>query len=70
MRSLKSLLAKPFAFIVKKSILKWANAPGETQNKVFQNLITHAANSQFGKDHDFKSIHSHADFVSRFPMRD
>ena len=70
MRSLKSLLAKPFAFIVKKSILKWANAPVETQNKVFQNLITNAANTQFGKDHDFKSIHSHADFVTCVPIRD
>lgn len=70
MGSLKSLLAKPFAFIVKKSILKWANAPVETQNEVFQNLIADAANTQFGIDHDFKNIHSHADFVTRVPIRD
>ena len=38
MLSLKSVLAKPFAKKVKRSILKWANKPIETQEKVFQDL--------------------------------
>lgn len=70
MVSLKSALAKPFASRVKKSILKWANAPIETQEKVFQMLISEAVNTQFGKDHDFISINSHSDFVKRVPIRD
>ena len=70
MFSLKSALAKPFASIVKKSILKWANAPVETQEKVFQNLISDAVNTQFGKDHDFISINSYAEFIKRVPIRD
>ena len=40
MFSLKSALAKPFAKTVKKSVLKWANNPIETQEKVFQHLIS------------------------------
>lgn len=70
MFSLKSALAKPFAKTVKKSVLKWANKPVETQEKVFQHLISEAVNTQFGKDHDFISINNHDDFVKRVPVRD
>ncbi len=70
MISLKSALAKPFANRVKKSILKWANRPVETQEKVFQSLIGDATSTQFGVDHDFISINSHSDFVKRVPIRD
>jgi hypothetical protein len=70
MFSLKSALAKPFAKTVKKSVLKWANNPIETQEKVFQHLISEAAQTQFGKDHDFISINTHEDFVKRVPVRD
>ncbi|MGJ8591454.1 MAG: GH3 auxin-responsive promoter family protein [Aquaticitalea sp.] len=70
MFSLKSALAKPFAYIVKKSVLKWANAPIETQDKVFSKLISVAAETKFGKDHDFKNINSHSEFTKRVPIRD
>lgn len=70
MFSLKSALAKPFAKHVSKSIKKWANNPVETQEKVFHEIIGKATSTQFGKDHDFIGIHSHADFVKRVPVRD
>src|SRR5690554_5976540 len=70
MFSLKAALAKPFAKHVSKSILKWANKPIETQETVFQSLISTATTTQFGKDHDFLNITSHSDFVSRVPVRD
>ena len=70
MASIKSALAKPFARRVYKNIQKWANMPIETQEKVFQNLISEATSTQFGKDHDFISINSHHDFVKRVPVRD
>lgn len=70
MLSIKSLLAKPFAARAKKKILKWANAPIKTQEKVFQDLIRESIHTQFGKDHDFISINSHEDFVKRVPIRD
>lgn len=70
MFTIKSALAKVFALSVRKSVLKWANNPIETQNNVFKNLIQEAKDTQFGKDHDFNNIKSHADFVSQVPVRD
>ena len=70
MLSLKSALAKPFAKRVYKKVQKWANNPIEAQEKVFQELISEAASTAFGKDHDFISINNHNDFVQRVPIRD
>ncbi len=70
MISIKSALAKPFAKRVYKNIQKWAKNPLETQEKVFQELISEATQTQFGKDHDFISINSHKDFAKRVPVRD
>lgn len=67
---LKSILAKYFALYIKRSVLKWARNPIATQDKVFHNLIREAQDTQFGKDHDFGNIHSHADFMDRVPVRD
>jgi len=68
--SLKSLLAKPFAAKIYKKVQKWANNPIETQEKVFQNLISEASKTTFGKDHDFININNHEDYVKRVPIRD
>lgn len=70
MLSIKSALAKPFAKRVYKKIKKWANNPIETQEKVFQDLISKGTSTVFGKDHDFISVNSHKDFVNRVPVRD
>ncbi len=70
MMSLKSILAKPFAKQVYKTIQKWAQKPIETQEQVFKTLILEGADTQFGKDHDFKNIQTHTDFVKRVPIRD
>ena len=70
MLSLKSALAKPFAKRIYKKVQKWANNPIETQNKVFQDLISEATSTQFGQDHDFVSINNHEDFLKRVPVRD
>ncbi len=68
--SIKSVLAKPFAKIIYNKVQKWANYPVKTQEKVFQDLIAEATSTAFGRDHDFVSINSHADFVKRVPIRD
>jgi len=70
MISIKSALAKPFAKHVYRNIQKWVKKPIETQEKVFQELITAATSTQFGKDHDFISINSYKDFIKRVPIRD
>jgi hypothetical protein len=70
MKSLKAILAKPFAKRIQKKVLKWANNPIQTQEKVFKKLIKQAKHTEFGKDHDFENIHSHEDFIKRVPIRD
>lgn len=70
MKSLKALLAKPFAHHIRKKVSKWANNPVQTQEKVFKKLLKEAAHTEFGKDHDFGNIQSHDDFVKRVPIRD
>ncbi|HZW62706.1 MAG TPA: GH3 auxin-responsive promoter family protein [Flavobacteriaceae bacterium] len=70
MFSIKATLAKPFAARIHKKIKKWANHPIQTQKKVFAKLIQGAVSTQFGIDHDYTNITSHADFVKRVPIRD
>ena len=68
--SVKAFAAKLFAKRIHKKKKKWANYPVETQQKVFQELINEAAQTQFGKDHDFGLIKTHSDFVQKVPVRD
>lgn len=70
MPSVKAALSKPFAKIIAWRIKKWASNPIETQEKVFQNLITEAKNTVFGKDHNFSEIITHEHFKSKVPIRD
>ncbi|TMM58961.1 GH3 auxin-responsive promoter family protein [Maribacter algarum] len=68
--SLKSLGAKIFASNVTKRVERWVKNPIETQNQVFREIIKKASGTQFGKDHNFTSIHTHSDFVKNVPIRD
>ena len=68
--SLKSFGAKIFAKIVVRKIQKWATKPVETQQKVFEKLISEAKNTVFGKDHGFENIQSFEDFAKHVPIRD
>ena len=68
--SLKSIAAKGFAKIVVTQIQRWASNPVETQQKVFEELISNAKGTAFGKDHGFESISSFKDFAAHVPIRD
>ena len=70
MPSLKAFFAKLYAAKTYNKINKWASNPIETQQKVFQSLISEARSTQFGKEHDFTSINTHEDFIKRVPVRD
>jgi hypothetical protein len=67
---IKSLLAKPFAKYVHKQIKKGMLTAVEDQQMIFQQLIKSASNTDFGKDHGFDKISTHADFVTQVPIRD
>ena len=68
--SIKSFAAKIFASHIRKKIDKWAGNPHETQQKVFDDLISKAKETRFGKDHGFSDIKTHADFIKKVPVRD
>ncbi|REG89327.1 GH3 auxin-responsive promoter family protein [Winogradskyella sediminis] len=70
MPSFKAALSKPFAKYVAKRIQKWSTRPVETQQKVFENLISKAKHTAFGKDHNFESITTYAEFKKNVPIRD
>jgi hypothetical protein len=68
--SVKAFAAKLFAKRIHAKTQKWTNNPVETQQKVFEALIKEAAQTQFGKDHDFSSIKTFSDFAQKVPIRD
>ncbi|MGV6831771.1 MAG: GH3 auxin-responsive promoter family protein [bacterium] len=68
--SIKELLSKPFAYLVKRKMNKWINNPLATQEKVFHSLLNQAKNTDFGQDHQFSTISNYEDFVQNVPVRD
>jgi hypothetical protein len=68
--NIKSILAKPFAKRIAKSIKKQSANAVEVQQKVFKKLIKDAKNTSFGKDHHFDKIHSYEDFKRQVPICD
>ncbi len=68
--SIKSIAAKIFAKSIYNKTQKWASNPVETQQKVFNDLIRQAKETQFGKDHKFNEIKIFEDFANQVPIRD
>ncbi|BDB54251.1 hypothetical protein GENT5_05560 [Flavobacterium ammoniigenes] len=68
--SIKSIAARLFASQVVKKTKAWSSNSVATQNKVFQELIRQAKNTQFGKDHHFEQIQTPSDFAQQVPVRD
>ena len=67
---IKVLAAKLFAKIIHQKNQKWINNPLVYQKKTFKNLIKKAAETDFGKDHDFHKINDYTDFQAKVPVRD
>ena len=67
---IKSWLSKPLASWVVKKQNKWSAAPIETQQRVFKEILRRAAHTQFGKDHDFQKIQTHAAYAAQVPIRE
>lgn len=67
---MKKIFAKIFAKYIRLKESKWINNPIASQENVFKNLIIEARNTNFGKDHDFKSIKNYDDFKLRVPIND
>lgn len=68
--TLKSFGAKLFAKTIAMQISGWSSKPIETQQKVFNELISKAKNTKFGKENNFSEILSFEDFAKNVPIRD
>ncbi len=66
----RSFLSKPFASYVVKQQKKWMYNAVEFQENILKSLVSKAANTQFGKDHNFSSINNFNDFKANVPIRD
>jgi len=67
---IRSFLSKPLAAYVVSRQRAWSLRPGETQTNIFHSIVKKGINTEFGQDHDFKSIRSFKDFQDRVPIRD
>ncbi len=68
--SIKTSIALVLAKITRKKEYKKAKKPIETQNLVFNELLTTAKETAFGKDHNFKDIQNYEDFKKSVPVVD
>jgi hypothetical protein len=67
---IRSVLSKLLARWVVDKQTRWSSRPIEAQQKVFNYLLTSAKKTKFGIDHNFMSIHSHADYCKNVPIRE
>lgn len=68
--SFKSAVARFLSKVNFQKERKWIQNPIDTQQKVFNQLIETAKNTEFGKDHNFEEINSYEDFKKNVPVRD
>ena len=68
--SIKSFAAKLVAKYTQRKIDAWVSRPIETQQEVFKELISQAANTEFGKEHGFSEIKTYEDYQSQVAIRD
>jgi hypothetical protein len=66
--SVKSILARPYAFVVQRQILKWAKDTVRMQEYLFHKLINDGKKTTFGKQHKFENITTYEDFVRQVPL--
>jgi hypothetical protein len=66
---IKSFLAKPYATYVYKQIRKSMFSAVADQENIFNSLLKTAAETDFGKEHEFEKIKTHEDYVKRVPLR-
>ncbi len=66
----RSFLVRPFAKSIARSIARWSAQAVELQEKTMFQIVARAANTAFGRDHQFSAIRSYEDFKQAVPIRD
>jgi hypothetical protein len=67
---IRALLSHPLAKYIVQEQQNWIARSTEVQEEWRVKLVEKAANTQFGKDHFFKDIHTYDDFKNAVPVRD
>lgn len=66
----KASLGKLYAGVIAKKIANWRKNAPAIQKKVFNELVSSAKNTSFGKDHHFSEIATYEDFKKNVPVCD
>ncbi len=66
----KSIILKPFAKQIARSIEKNSRNALIDQDKIFRMLLEKGGKTVFGRDHDFAGITTYRDFGNQVPLRD
>lgn len=66
----RSILIKPFAKAIARSIDRWSADAVACQEKILQQLLRDARETAFGQDHKFKDIDGYEAFKQAVPIRD
>ena len=67
---LKSIIARPYARLVTRAVMRRALDPEVTQQRVLRALLDRGAGTVFGRDHRLADVRGHADLVEAVPLRD
>ena len=67
---LKAKLAKFYAKRQAKKVQYWTNNAVNVQNRTMKQLVSKAAKTQYGKDHNFSSIKTYEEFKKSVPVHD
>ncbi|ALD20274.1 GH3 auxin-responsive promoter family protein [Hymenobacter sp. DG25A] len=67
---LKSVLSRPFAAFIYHRYQQWQRNPVATQQRVFKQIVGQAAQTAFGRDHEFAAMTTPADLARQVPVRD
>lgn len=65
-----SFLSKPFAKYIHKQTFSWASNSVLAQEKILNQIVSKASNTQFGRDHHFTKIDSYEAYKDLVPIND
>lgn len=68
--SIKRYIIQKVAAFTHRYIERWKSTAVQDQQDIMKYLVKKAANTSFGKDHDFKNIHTYEDYKRYVPVRD
>lgn len=66
----RSILTRPFAHLIARSIDRWSASAVDRQANTLHQLVAQAKNTAFGRDHGFSEIRDYEDFKKAVPIRD